>query len=138
MLTWEAFCSAPSPYGLGRDPAEIDALIKESKRQSQELAADPEVTALPEHGEIGRGRNRGNNVTANYQRGNNASYRVRRLKRDRPDIAEALARGEYKSARAAGIAAGFVKVDTPVDAVHRAWAKASAKERAEIRRIIEG
>jgi hypothetical protein len=30
---------------------------------------------------------------------------VRRLKRDRPDIAEALARGEYKSASGAGIAA---------------------------------
>jgi hypothetical protein len=38
--------------------------------------------------------------------GNSASYLIRRLKRDNPAVAQALARGEYKSARAAGIAAG--------------------------------
>jgi hypothetical protein len=56
---------------------------------------------------------------------------VRRLKRDSPEIAAALARGEYRSARAAGIAAGFVKVPTALDRLHRAWAAASAPERGE-------
>jgi hypothetical protein len=36
------------------------------------LAADPEVKALPQHGEIGNGR-RGDNVTST-NRGNNCSY----------------------------------------------------------------
>lgn len=47
------------------------------------------------------------------QRGNNEEYVVRRLKRDAPNLAEALARGEFPSARAAGIAAGFVKPSPP-------------------------
>jgi len=41
--------------------------------------------------------------------GNSGQYVVGRLKRDAPEIAEALARGEFPSARAAGIAAGFIK-----------------------------
>ena len=36
-----------------------------------------------------------------------------RLRRDAPQIAEALARGEFPSARAAGIAAGFIKPSPP-------------------------
>ena len=38
---------------------------------------------------------------------------VRRLKRDHPELAQSLARGEFDSARAAGIAAGFVKPSPP-------------------------
>ena len=46
-------------------------------------------------------------------RGTSEEYVVRRLKRDAPELAEALARGEFLSARAAGIAAGFVKPSPP-------------------------
>jgi Arc/MetJ-type ribon-helix-helix transcriptional regulator len=44
--------------------------------------------------------------------GRGADYIKARLRRDRPEIAEQLERGEFKSARQAGIAAGFVK-DVP-------------------------
>ena len=92
-------------------PDEVDALIA-SKPLAQELAANPEVKALAD----GPGRPTGNGSNGIISRGgNNASYLVRRLKRDRLDIAEALARGEYKSARAAGI----VRVPTKVDVVRR-------------------
>ena len=47
------------------------------------------------------------------QRGTSEEYVVRRLKRDAPELATALARGEFPSARAAGIAAGFVKPSPP-------------------------
>lgn len=46
-------------------------------------------------------------------RGTSKEYVVRRLKRDAPELATALARGEFPSARAAGIAAGFVKPSPP-------------------------
>jgi hypothetical protein len=46
-------------------------------------------------------------------RGNSEEYLVRRLKRDAPELAGALAQGEFPSARAAGIAAGFVKPSPP-------------------------
>jgi hypothetical protein len=41
--------------------------------------------------------------------GNSSRYRIARLKRDFPDIADALGRGEYPSVRAAAKAAGFVR-----------------------------
>jgi hypothetical protein len=45
--------------------------------------------------------------------GTSEEYVVRRLKRDAPELADALARGEFPSARAAGIAAGFIKPSSP-------------------------
>ena len=42
-------------------------------------------------------------------RGTSSSYRIARLKRDHPTIAEALARGEYSSVHAAAKAAGLVR-----------------------------
>jgi hypothetical protein len=43
------------------------------------------------------------------QQGTSADYIKARLRRDHPEIAERLEQGEFKSARQAGIAAGFVK-----------------------------
>jgi hypothetical protein len=47
------------------------------------------------------------------QQGNSSEYRIARLKRDAPEIAIALARGEYPSVRAAAMAAGFVTPPPP-------------------------
>lgn len=62
-------------------------------------------------------------------------YRIARLKRDRPDIAEALAHGEYPSVRAAAKAAGIVHDPTPLDYLHRYWRKVDPADR--IRFLIE-
>lgn len=126
FLSWEGFCQAPPPYGFGCSAEEVELII--SRKPVHELAADPNVTALAEHGEIGHGRSRGDIVTSTA-RGNEATYLVRRLKRDAPEIAEALARGEYPSARAAGIAAGIVRPDPPLVLLKRAWNKASKDEK---------
>jgi hypothetical protein len=47
------------------------------------------------------------------QRGTSSEYRIARLRRDAPEIATALARGEYPSVRAAAMAAGFVTPPPP-------------------------
>ncbi len=78
-----------------------------------------------EHG--GDRTKQGDNVT--LDRGNNSDYLVRRLKRDGPEVAQALARGEYPSARAAGRAAGIVKIPSPPALIKKAWAKASNQDR---------
>jgi hypothetical protein len=97
--------------------AEVGITLKKLKaRLAQDLAADSSVPPLAQPGEIGRGRNRVDDVNSNGG-GNSASYIVRRLKRDHPGIAEALARGEYASARAAGIAAGFIKRRSPLEKI---------------------
>ena len=41
--------------------------------------------------------------------GNSANYLKARLQRDHPEIADALDRGEFRSARAAAIEAGIIK-----------------------------
>jgi hypothetical protein len=42
------------------------------------------------------------------KRGDNAAYLQARLRRDAPEVADALERGEIKSARAAAIEAGII------------------------------
>jgi hypothetical protein len=95
-----------------------------TRTKAQQMAADQTVKAAPKHG--GDRTKQGDYVTLNGRR-NDASYLVRRLKRDRPDIAEALAQGKYKSARAAGI------VNVP-SAWERAVAAVSSQSRAEKRK----
>lgn len=53
----------------------------------------------------GRGKKKGDNITL-LHRGTEATYTIGRLKRDRPDLADQVVRGEL-SAHAAAIAAGF-------------------------------
>jgi hypothetical protein len=91
------------------------------------LAADNDVKPLAGHGGDRTEQDANGNLKAVGS--NQAEYLVRRLKRDRPDIAARLGRGEFKSARAAGIAAGILKVPTPLDLLRRAWDKASKRER---------
>lgn len=74
--------------------------------------------------------NQGNNVTLKT-RGNDNTYLAARIKRDAPEIAARVAAGEFKSIRAAAIEAGIVKVATPLDALKRAWGKASAEDQRQ-------
>jgi hypothetical protein len=64
--------------------------------------------------------------------GNSRLYIEERLQRDHAEIWQAYLRGEYKSARQAGIAAGFVK-DThdPLMRLKANWKKATKKQRKE-------
>jgi hypothetical protein len=65
--------------------------------------------------------------------GTSSTYLRARLERDHPDIAAARARGEYKSDRAAGIAAGIVKVPSTLDVLKRAWSRADKAEKDAFR-----
>ena len=62
---------------------------------------------------------------------------MRRLKRDAPAIAAALARGEYRSARAAAVAAGVVKERTRLEWLQFHWQKASPAERRAFRAWVD-
>lgn len=64
--------------------------------------------------------------------GNSRLYIEERLQRDHSEIWQAYLRGEYKSARQAGIAAGFIK-DThdPLLRLKSNWNRATKKQRAE-------
>jgi hypothetical protein len=66
--------------------------------------------ALPLNRQGQKGKDYHGNVS---RQGQSSEYRIARLKRDAPEIATALARGEYPSVRAAAMAAGFVTPPPP-------------------------
>jgi hypothetical protein len=142
FMSWEQFVESE----WLRIPAHVATAILEEHdltktigdvaTRAQRLAADPETKALAKHGNQpgeNNSRNKGSNPTFV---GRGAEYWVRRLKRDAPEIAQALARGEFKSARAAGKAAGFIRDPTPFELAVRAIKKMDGRERAKLIRWI--
>jgi len=65
--------------------------------------------------------------------GNSAMYLIGRLRRDAPEILEATKRGDFKSVRAAAIAAGIIRVppaeDAQVERLLREWTRSSLEDR---------
>jgi hypothetical protein len=90
---------------------------------------------LPEHGKIGRGRNRGDIITSNGKRGTSAAYLVSRLKREAPAIAAKFATGGFRSARDAAMAAGIIKPQ-PVERPGALATKIVARGEAYAREVI--
>jgi hypothetical protein len=128
FVSLKAFCTAEVPFGLGYDPAIIELLLEETLLilLGERLAEIEDVHGL--------GTNQftsGGCYHSNTQRGNNTSYWLGRIKRDHPAILEAWERGEFSSVRAAAKAAGFVKDEPPLTALHRAWRKLPERDRLD-------
>jgi hypothetical protein len=66
----------------------------------------------------------------------NATYLAARLKRDNPEIAAAVSRGEFKSMRKAAIAAGIVREKTRLEKIQTLFSGATADEKREIREWV--
>lgn len=114
--------------------AEIGTDKQSAREKVQARAAEARRDgAMPkkEYGEGKPGPGRGNKTDADGNRfgSNQASYLCRRLLRDAPDIFTALESGAYPSVRQAAIAAGIVKVPTPLQIAQKAFEKLSAKDR---------
>jgi hypothetical protein len=124
--------------------AELEKTYKYASTYAPELFELPyEAAALGAHGGQPGNRNaakdkpenEGDNVTSVSDRGNSATYTIRRLKRDRPDLADRVVAGEM-SANAAAIEAGFRRKPTPLDQLTVAWGKASGDEKTEFLRQV--
>ena len=79
---------------------------------------DPLVGSAPKLSSLGTNQHSSEKERGCYHdntllRGTSEDYVARRLKRDAPELAAAFARGDFPSARAAGIAAGFIKPSPP-------------------------
>lgn len=86
--------------------------------------------ALAQHGgERTKPDEQGSDATLKRDRG--AAYLAARLKRDAPEIAARVERGEFKSMRAAAKAAGIIREKTKVEKMKALWNAASPEERAE-------
>lgn len=133
--TWEDFVQYPEPYGLGMRADIVAAIMTE--RDKRKLLRDvvEAVPPLAKHGGDRVSGEQGDNVTL-LARGNSASYLIAKLKRDAPEIAERLAAGEFRSVRAAALAAGIVKPPRPLVELRRWWERASVDERETFRAEI--
>lgn len=60
---------------------------------------------------------------------------LRRLRRDRPDLADRVAAGKM-SANAAAIEAGFRKKYTPQEQIIRLWDKLTTREKTKLRKLL--
>ena len=105
FTSFEAFAVHELWEGLGTTIDDLKAFCR--KREDVRQLIDAAVGAMPQHGEIGGGHTRPDNVRS-AAFGNNPTYALKRLKRDRPDLADKVVRGEL-SANAAAIKAGFRK-----------------------------
>jgi len=136
--SFDEFCASPNGFGMTRD--RIEERLS-SAEHAQELAASEEIGPPLSHVEAGklggRGKKKASVNNTGFSRGStNAATIVAKLKRDHPDIAKQLASGEFKSARAAGIAAGIVKVPSPLEIAKRAVDKLSSRDRAALLKYL--
>ena len=98
------------------DWVRMAAAVLEATGQNLSKEEVDQVIELKAHGRPKKGEGgKDDNVIFSQSpkgQGNSADYINARLRRDHPEIADQLEQGEFRSARAAGIAAGFIK-DVP-------------------------
>jgi hypothetical protein len=80
--------------------------VSDEYAKRDELKMRGEQPALAEYGANQYGG--GDNITSS-ERGTSAAYLAAKLRRDHPKIADRLARGEFRSVRAAALEAGIIK-----------------------------
>lgn len=135
--SFEAFCRARPPFGLGYDLDALNTIIEERKSaQARAQAPKPlRESRRPTNDE------RAVKVDViNLNGGTGADYLTARIARDHPAILERMRAGEFSSVRAAARAAGIVKprVSVAVDDPDKVSAfLAKHFEPAEIRKIAD-
>jgi len=139
--TVEEWIKSKSRAGLGMSlgylfnmlAAHDDLMGAGSADEARELLAQFGITALTATVKdaptrVGQGKRLDN--VKRLAGGNSSEYLAAVLKEKHPAIASALQRGEYRSIRAAAIAAGIVKVKSPLDHLLHWWARCGEQERA--------
>jgi hypothetical protein len=133
--SFEAFAAAPFWFGLNSTVDELKAFCV--KHDDVRRKIDEAVAAALTPKEAGALGGRGHKAADNVRSfGNNPTYALKRLKRDRPDLAEKVVRGEL-SAHAAAIGAGFRKKLTPLEIIFKQLPKLTEHERAQLRDMLE-
>jgi hypothetical protein len=119
FASFEAFCLAPSPYGLGHRPEELNAIIL-ARWAAQHHAETPKPLMLADevaHLAVSVREKKRNDPDYHYNHNNNdrvktqgtsSDYLTARIARDRPDILERMKAGEFRSVRQAAIEAGII------------------------------
>ena len=122
---------------IKREMPDYDERLAEDRRKNG--AGKAAENPLKEHGNgPGRGNKRGDNITSfnEQERGTKAAYLLARLARDHPDILSDYELGRYKSVRAAAIAAGIIKVQSPYEMIGKQLSKLNRLELMDLQARI--
>ena len=76
------------------------------------------------------------NILPAKRGGTGSEYLLRRLAKTAPDILDRYESGEFKSVRAASIAAGHIKVATVLERLLKLWEKATEAERRKFKQAV--
>ena len=76
------------------------------------------------------------NIESVKRGGNGSEYLLRRLAKTAPDFLDRYEAGEFKSVRAASIAAGHIKVATVLQRLLKLWEKATEADRRKFKQAI--
>ena len=117
--TMREWIEAYPPEGLHTKPAIIEALIRDDpalviefkQLMAGSLRKTPGATGLNQHStpEDKESYYNDNNNSKPSRQGDDPEYLAARIARDHPDIQARIKQGEFKSVRAAAVAAGIVK-----------------------------
>jgi len=118
----KAYLETHPPKGLGTKVEIVEKLIDD----------DHEVLALFRAQTVGEKHKHTDtdNITITPERGTSRSYLDDRLRKNYPQIFAQLLAGQFPSTRSAAIAAGIIKVKSPLQELRTAWKRANARERA--------
>ena len=153
-LDFRTFLAAPYPVGIGADVELVRRLLTLPQRREvlpehaaamATLREEVErllLTPLPPHGKGAkrRGGVASSNTTpppVGARGGTGREYTIRRLRRDAPELAERVLRGEL-SANAAAIQAGIRPRPTPLAAALLAWRRLDPVEQAAFLTAVGG
>lgn len=114
--------------GWGQDPKKVEAVIRDD---AEALTMYREAMKKPEGGNK-RSSTDDNIISDRSPVGTSRAYTLSRLQREAPDLFKRVCNKEL-SARAAGIAAGIVRVPSPIDTAKKAYARLDAAQRQEFK-----
>ncbi len=122
--SFTAMISAELPEGLGITVEKLRKLVAGTiaERPLAVAVGEEQATTVVQGSHLSNGKKKQGG-------GNGGEYLLRRLSRMDGDWLERYEAGEFKSVRAAAIAAGIVKVPTVIDKLRAAWKKATKEER---------
>lgn len=124
--SFEAFATHPYWQGLESSIDDLRAYCRKHEKVARLI--DAEVDKQPTKAEAGAKGGRGKKAVCNTKSFAGATYILKRLKRDRPDLFARVIAGEL-SANAAAIEAGWRKSPSALDQLRKAWKRATEKER---------
>ena len=118
---------------------EVEAIQASGTHQKLGIVLAKAQHAREQAVEVRRGNNQHTvdvdnvNIHPAKRGGNGSEYLLRRLAKTAPDILDRYEAGEFKSVRAASIAAGHIKVATVLERLLKLWEKATEAERSAFR-----